>query len=289
MRLKSLVAAVAVASTAPAFAAISPGAPQTGANLPYNGNGELFLTVFDSGAKISYTLDLGVTQNDFFAAAQGLDAGYSRNWAVGDANFTSFLGQSSVASLQWAVLAIDQTGGTTPGGVRLFSTLKNGQASEFPLFTNQLFSQGMGSTQAGTFFNAINTTGTHGAVGQALNYGVNGSSVNKDADSGNSYFGDGSVGLSSNLNGNAPFSVANAVGESSAFYYIRRSSTNQLDSVAFSTFANRGGDAVFSFADTGSGYALNYALAPVPEPESLALLLAGLGVVGMVVRRRRID
>ena len=41
-------------------------------------------------------------------------------------------------------------------------------------------------------------------------------------------------------------------------------------------------------ADAGAGsYQLNSQLAPVPEPESYALLLAGLAGVGYMVRRRR--
>jgi hypothetical protein len=41
-------------------------------------------------------------------------------------------------------------------------------------------------------------------------------------------------------------------------------------------------------ADAGSIYggALNVALTPVPEPQTLALLLAGLGVIGWVAKRR---
>ncbi len=49
-----------------------------------------------------------------------------------------------------------------------------------------------------------------------------------------------------------------------------------------------GTDYSFQVAGTGSGlYSVNWYLSPVPEPESLALALAGLGAVGTLMRRRR--
>lgn len=49
--------------------------------------------------------------------------------------------------------------------------------------------------------------------------------------------------------------------------------------------------AVFGVASGAAAYSLNSAAAvtPVPEPETYALLLGGLGVVGFVARRRRTD
>lgn len=45
------------------------------------------------------------------------------------------------------------------------------------------------------------------------------------------------------------------------------------------------GDAAGSYLST-SGYAANPGIAPVPEPESFAMLLAGLGLLGCIARRR---
>jgi len=51
------------------------------------------------------------------------------------------------------------------------------------------------------------------------------------------------------------------------------------------SFEVRGGQGgSFTFGSDGS---LGFALTPVPEPGTYALLLAGLGVVGFVARRRR--
>ena len=49
-----------------------------------------------------------------------------------------------------------------------------------------------------------------------------------------------------------------------------------------------GSDYSFKVAGTTSGlYSVNWYLSPVPEPESYALALAGLGAVGTLMRRRR--
>ena len=61
--LKPVIAAALLASTS-AFAALV--APSAGA--PSNGNGELFLTIFDASAQVSFVLDLGVGLKDFRTA-----------------------------------------------------------------------------------------------------------------------------------------------------------------------------------------------------------------------------
>jgi hypothetical protein len=48
----------------------------------------------------------------------------------------------------------------------------------------------------------------------------------------------------------------------------------------------------YSFKVTGTSaftgaYSVNYQITPVPEPEAIAMMLAGLGVVGVVAARRR--
>ncbi len=51
-----------------------------------------------------------------------------------------------------------------------------------------------------------------------------------------------------------------------------------------------GDDYSFQVAGSGSGlYSVNWYLSPVPEPQSYALALAGLGAIGMLMRRRRSD
>jgi hypothetical protein len=59
------------------------------------------------------------------------------------------------------------------------------------------------------------------------------------------------------------------------------------------TFSLGAGSHTFTFANTGSGafyldnFSVNVTAAPVPEPETYAMMLAGLGALGFMARRRR--
>lgn len=269
MKIKSLVAAMAIVLGAPAFAAIAPGT---------SGNGELFLVVQDSVAKVSFTLDLGITMDSFIANAEAL-TGYKKSFSLAaDANWTAFKGAADETKAVWAILAIDSFGGTQPNTTRLVSTVRSGASGTIGSWTNQAFNNNIGATQAGLFFDAVNSTGTHAP---ATNYSANGSSFNL-ATEGFSYFGT-SGGLTPNFNGGGFFST-NVVGVDSLMYYVTRSSTQNTAAsrVRSDQFGNTFGATMASF--DGSTVMIT---TPVPEPTTYALMLAGLAAVGFVARRRR--
>ena len=56
------------------------------------------------------------------------------------------------------------------------------------------------------------------------------------------------------------------------------------DVAIHSTFSFRNG---LDFTDNGSVGRYAMAVAPIPEPETYAMLLAGLGLVGFIARRRK--
>jgi hypothetical protein len=267
-----------------------------GSSSLLDGNGELFLVVVDPITKVSYTKDLGITQDAFFDAGQQ-DAGVQMFWelvsgdgdgttgASSDRNWKSFLNDYGVnpANLTWAVLASETSGGIALGKQRLFTTIRQGDEilavgdpsveGSQSAFINLDFTNATGSSQLGNYIGLVNGTGTHGFP----DLNVNGSSANPESESGTTYFGEPG-GTSDNLNGNAPFSITNPVGQSSWFYYMTRSGSDQAAGVAVDEFDNIGegsaGDGYFGFIYVDpslyptSPYAGNYLL-------SYTLLAAG--------------
>jgi len=230
---RTAIALVAIALLGSSHAAIAPGT---------SGNGELFLNVVDSLAKVSYTLDLGITMDEFFVSAQQ-EIGYQRFWAVDSANWTSFKALTNLPNLRWSVVAIDSTGNLNVGGHRLFTSVRQGDEASVSGMSNRQLTDGISTSQAGNFFNAINSLGTH--VPQT-DTSVNGDSFSLETDSGRAYYGE-SGGLTPTYNDNAPFNATNEIGKSSWFYYLTRSSASQLTSakIAIDEFDNLGHDGYF--------------------------------------------
>jgi hypothetical protein len=210
------------------------------------------MSVFDGTAKTSYTLDLGVRMDSFFINAQQ-DTGAQLFWAIDaatDGEWSNFLASSSDRTkLRWSVLAFDTTGANSlVGGQRLFTTARQGDEAKIATMTNAQLSLGIGTTQAGVFIGAVNSTGTHTPFTTLTYDTTNGSSFN--ADPSNAYFGRAGV-TGPTLNSNAPFNNSNLVGQSSWFYYLTRSGNPSGDKVLVDEFDNiapgNAGDAYFGF------------------------------------------
>ena len=252
MKLKLIALAAVLAAAGSANAApIDNGAA---------GNGGLFFSIWD-GAN-SYSRNLGFSINSF---ETGLAAAgnFTQSFAA-DATFTSFLGTANLASLKWNVMATDNQGArrvlesfTAPKPL----TTKTADVVRTLATSTQNFATQLNAklTAADSATYAVGTAGYAGVTTMADNAGglLNFSNAGTFA---NSTYATGLSFMRIN---------AGATGTAASTY------TPYLDGTA----------SVKLYLDGNN--ALNIAaVTAVPEPESFAMLLAGLGLMGAIARRR---
>lgn len=293
-KLNALVAAAVMAVSAPAFAAMQ------GAT---SGNGELLLNLrYYTGAQnagaddISAVFDLGVTMNDFLANRN--TAGFSQSWSLTTANYgtalTDFLTfvdaqvGANRANIEFSVIALDSTDtGVTPGGARYLTTAA---VNTFPPLSNNSLN---GFSGMDVYVTGNNSRGTHASQ-------TNGASVSVQADSSAInpvYFGAVNGPVGDTWRGQTTADTTAKIGVAQNFYFLTTSSlSNSAQSTKLPFGYNVDGDATlestefgkFAFAVDALGAPVTLSFAnPVPEAETYAMMLAGLGLVGFMVRRRQ--
>ena len=315
MKLK-LIALAAMLAAGSAQAAIDTG------NL--SGNGELLLNLkwkdtalTDGNQSASAAFDLGITLD--YAAANFNTAGFSQSWDLSSYGnqLATFTGTTNLnmANAEMNVFAIDGTGSDAgAAGVRLVSTLGTVSAtgSSVSLTSAAIPSNGTmlsisGNVTVVNYFAAVNASSNHSSV-------VNGAS-NADATSGNAWFDNG-TGMDK-FGGQAMFDTTGKfdgtyaagtgvlAGQAKAlpFYMVTTSSNDNFAKATMTAFGfDVDGDGLVEFDNNGTvaggmseiglwtlqGNTLTYSVAAaVPEAETYAMMLAGLGLVGFMVRRRR--
>ena len=316
MKLK-LIALAAMLAAGSAQAAIDRGQD--------SGNGELLLNLkwkdtntTDGNQSASAAFDLGITLD--YAAANFNTAGFSQSW-----DLLSFGNQLAIfkstpnlnmANAEMNVFAIDGTGSDTgAAGVRLVSTTSGigATGSSLSLTNTSIPTNGTllsipGNGIVGNYFAAVNVTGTH--VGGDI--AVNGAS-NADASSGQALFTDtmDKFGQTASFDSTGKFDGSYAAGtgvlagqaKALPFYMVTTTSNDPFVKATMTAFGfDVDGDGLVEFDNNGAiaggtseiglwtlqGNTLTYSVAAaVPEAETYAMMLAGLGLVGFMVRRRR--
>lgn len=280
---KTLIAsALAAASIAPAFAEIADTYSTTGS--------ELFLVVraVAGTTENTFVKDLGVTFQDFlpnnkFALDNSLNLSCS---LAGDANWTDFKTATSLTSAKWAVYSIFNNSTLDTDGIgsigMLMTTNKPASGMLGTTTTNRLNDSKLQAAINNETIFISKTNTLAGQVGVA-----NGSSV-----------------ITGTANGSWTFSKQAFYGQSTSSTTATFAPTGNIgDTLRFAAAYNNGGAqtaTVQNFSFEGLNYAAidkyvstwtlnNDTLAftaAVPEPGEWAFMMAGLGLVGMIARRR---
>ena len=218
-------------------------------------NSSLFLYVFEdrglnTTATNSAVFDLGSMGGFDVTANQSWDFSANSAW-------TTYISSiANQANVHWGVAAALSTGGT---GSYLYSTFSNlvapagGQLSSAIINLNKVIYAYGGAACTSCGFDAV---------------------MPNDAASGSWGNNDG-LGTFTGV-------MTTGLGGSMDFYNYKSNGTKAATTLASYAF---NGDADYFKLD-GTGH-LSYVAAPVPEADSYAMMLAGLGLVGYMVRRRK--
>jgi hypothetical protein len=259
-KIKALVASLALVAVFPASAAMTSSA---------SGNSSLILTVFDSTGNISATFDLGFDKTTFTQSANNSwnlasSSDYSSAW-------NTFAAAATMANAQFAVFAGDVAGDTNTAGA--FSMFTTG-AGTMATISNTSFANSLAN-----FDNYISANNTLGNQGSVANGGNTATAGNGSAYAGVSNAYGGNAGKVANVGSDAN----GLVGTNLNVWNLASSDGNGLTQISSTKLSVNGFNPYFNLSSEGT---LTY-VAAVPEADTAAMMLAGLGLIGFVARRRK--
>lgn len=270
-KMKALVAAVALTASMSASAAMT--------NVA-TGDSSLILTLVDNTNNVSMTVDLGFSHTTF-------DRNSNFSWDITGGNYadawTTFWTTATVATTQWAVVSIDgQATASVAAPNSIFTTMAAPiSGTALPSLTQMTNAYNNFATYISANNIDSNTVvGNHQTVENGASVATSGAAW---AESSNAYGTAGYIGATTNKVGDATGAMDTNL---SVYTFTQTATSNLSTKAAFSQYATTAGfNPYFNLSSNG---ALTYtaAVAAVPEADSWAMLLAGLGLMGFIARRR---
>ncbi len=286
-RLKAFAVAAIATLSGPALAAMD------GA---MSGNGELLLNMRYYGGSsatsgdddISGLFDLGFKMNDM-VAANG-QAGFSKSWDLTSGTYgaswnqlMNFVGPANAHLIRFNVIALDTTDLNDAGGPRYLTTAN---VDTYPKLGNTNLK---GFVNMDKYIEANNSRGTHATDD-------NGASVAMPTDPSNTFFGAiNGFGQGDTWLQKTTADTTQPLGTEQNFWFLTTSSTSALAQATKTPFGvdlNNDGNigegefSKFKLTENGVLTFTNPSVSPIPEADTWAMLLAGLSMLGMIIRRR---
>ncbi len=261
INFKTLVAAAALVAAGSASANLLPPASTL------TTGGDMGLFVYSVEGQASYLFDTGISLTNFRASSlPGSTYEYSVNLSA-DAKFQSFLATvGSASDISFTFFGGDNSG-TTAAARNMISTITGD--------VTQITSGNMVDAM-NYIFNHVGTANLNPQINPFLGGTADGSAVFIKGQDGDAYFNEV---LGDDLQGVFP-TTGNLVGNTSDVYNLVRGGTS------------KGSDAIETFIGTAkvglnaqNPYVFTVVAPPVPEAETYALALVGLGVVAAARRR----
>ena len=123
------------------------------------------------------------------------------------------------------------------------------------------------------------------AIGAGATYVANGASLSSDPGVNSNANHSNGFGNSDKFRDKATFVATAVAGTAQSFYYLDTNNGTSASTALVTQFGNAAGNATFHYNDAAGTLTFNQ-VAAIPEPETYALLLAGLGMLGFMGRRR---